>query len=819
MATYTGLTGQGTIGGASEAMGRPMNFVLALSFREGNNTAPTLPGTYGVQPQNGGNGTTSITFSGTTFSARISMLRADAATKAVNATHTSATGVAGVKVVADTTGGIGNGPKTVTWNFDQRETTGRGQVSGTTSNSSNTPSAGALTITAEPDCVQHVVQLYCHESSDGTYSNAPTGMTNLAAATNNANAQAVNQTTSAQTSNWASANAAPGGTADGWQATTVLVKEHPFEVLWDRFTRLTALSADTWTSPSVSVTSGRVLVAIMLSDMDVAGQGSVTDSQGNTWTVRATVQSTNTNYRSRITILTATASSTGSMTITPDANASGTADGTANWYCALIQLPAGWDYKQSITDFGNTGFTSGARHYDLPAAAGATSLKMGLGSFDNTASSAATLTAHTGWSIYGFMRSSTAGDDGAHVISYKVNDATDDIEVGTLAQNGSFTFAFMGVEFGPASSSYSMAADAGAWTWTGATAGTLLGREVVADAGAWAWNGQDATLALGKKVVADPGAWTWTGAAAGLLATRKVDAAAGSWAWNGAAAGTYLGKFVTADAGSWSWNGQPVNLLLTRKVDAAAGSWVWTGAAAGLLTARKVDAAAGSWAWSGADAQLVYVPVGAYVLGALPGAWAWTGSDAGLLYSKLVVAAAGAWNWTGTAAGLLLKRSVGASAGAWVWTGADATLLLSSAPPATGGARDTDSIPGRPPGRHRGPRRVYYVTQDDEERIAAKAARVAQRKGEARKKRKKIARIIAEDIAQALGGLFQTQEEAISAMLLGLPELQLDPSIVNAEWTMLRDRYLSAIQSAEAEALRLRQEIEDEDTLLLLMAG
>ena len=91
--------------------------------------------------------------------------------------------------------------------------------------------------------------------------------------------------------------------------------------------------------------------------------------------------------------------------------------------------------------------------------------------------------------------------------------------------------------------SYTLAADVGAFTLSGQDAGLLAGRTVAGDAGSFALSGQDAGLYVGRKVTGDAGAFAFTGQDADLVYTQP---------------GVYT---LAADAGSFALNGQDASLL------------------------------------------------------------------------------------------------------------------------------------------------------------------------------------------------------------------------------------------------------------------
>lgn len=89
---------------------------------------------------------------------------------------------------------------------------------------------------------------------------------------------------------------------------------------------------------------------------------------------------------------------------------------------------------------------------------------------------------------------------------------------------------------GGGAAQFSLAADPGAFAWTGTAAALNSGRRVTADPGSFAWTGTAAVLSFGVRLVASNGTFNWSGIAATLLATHNpLAAASGSYTWTGAA--------------------------------------------------------------------------------------------------------------------------------------------------------------------------------------------------------------------------------------------------------------------------------------------
>lgn len=234
----------------------------------------------------------------------------------------------------------------------------------------------------------------------------------------------------------------------------------------------------------------------------------------------------------------------------------------------------------------------------------------------------------------------------------------------------------------PASgTNYTLAADAGSYSTTGAAATTRLGRVVTAATASYAVTGTAADLERGLAVAAAAGAYSLTGTTADLEHGWRVAADSATHTITGTAADLERGFLLDAAASSYLITGTAASLLADRNVFAAAGSYSVSGADAGLLHAWRIDAGSSTYLLTGSDATLAYVQPGAYLIAADAGSYALTGSDAGLLLGRKVDALAGSYALIGASAGLLHGYEVEAGAGSYTLVGASATLTYSGGPP------------------------------------------------------------------------------------------------------------------------------------------
>jgi len=105
---------------------------------------------------------------------------------------------------------------------------------------------------------------------------------------------------------------------------------------------------------------------------------------------------------------------------------------------------------------------------------------------------------------------------------------------------------------------------------------------------------------------ADPGTFTLTGAAATLLRHYPLDAEFGSFVLTGTAATLLALRELDAEFGSFVLTGTAADLLALRKLPCDPGTFALTGTAATLLALRKLPCDPGTFALTGTAADLGY---------------------------------------------------------------------------------------------------------------------------------------------------------------------------------------------------------------------
>jgi hypothetical protein len=174
---------------------------------------------------------------------------------------------------------------------------------------------------------------------------------------------------------------------------------------------------------------------------------------------------------------------------------------------------------------------------------------------------------------------------------------------GTTSADASWTAASVAIR--PASiTAYTLTADAGSFSLTGAAANLYLGHVLAADPGAFALTGADASLFKGFTLAADGGTFALTGADATLNAARRLPADSGSFSVVGTDASLLRGYALSAGGTAFAFAGSDALLQSSRRLVADAGAFAVAAADAALNAALRLDAGGATFAFAGADAAL-----------------------------------------------------------------------------------------------------------------------------------------------------------------------------------------------------------------------
>lgn len=213
-----------------------------------------------------------------------------------------------------------------------------------------------------------------------------------------------------------------------------------------------------------------------------------------------------------------------------------------------------------------------------------------------------------------------------------------------------------------------LAADAGAYTETGVSAGLLQGHKLTANAGSYSESGVTVGLLTGRKIFSDAGSYSLTGVDAGTLKDSILPSTAGSFVETGLDVTLTHGTAdvtLTADAGTYSLAGQSASLLRGWEVEGLAGSYSLTGQSANLIRTLLLGADSGSYSLSGQAVNLLK----SLLLGADSGSYSLSGQTIGLLRSLLLGADVGSYSLSGLSTGLAKGTALQAGSGTFDLSG------------------------------------------------------------------------------------------------------------------------------------------------------
>ncbi len=161
---------------------------------------------------------------------------------------------------------------------------------------------------------------------------------------------------------------------------------------------------------------------------------------------------------------------------------------------------------------------------------------------------------------------------------------------------------------------YTLTAQGGSYTKTGASATLLRSKVVVASGGAYSLTGQDVTitytpLLTGYTLTAQGGSYTLTGASASLNRNRKLTANGGSYSVVGQSATLLKSKVIVANSGVYNYTGQQATITYTPtainyQLTAQGGSYTLAGSNAIIKRDRNLVVNGGSYILSGSNALL-----------------------------------------------------------------------------------------------------------------------------------------------------------------------------------------------------------------------
>jgi hypothetical protein len=180
-----------------------------------------------------------------------------------------------------------------------------------------------------------------------------------------------------------------------------------------------------------------------------------------------------------------------------------------------------------------------------------------------------------------------------------------------------------------------ISADAGSCVLTGMDAALKASRKLSMDAGLFALSGIDSVLRAARKLSTDVGSYALSGSDVGLKVGRRMPVAVGAFSLSGIDLNPRTDRKISVDAGAFSLSGQDIAFARALKFFPESGAFAVSGQDAGVKAARKLAVSAGAFSLTGRDVNLVYTPVGAYILQADSATFNLAGEDINLIYFYL----------------------------------------------------------------------------------------------------------------------------------------------------------------------------------------
>ncbi len=230
----------------------------------------------------------------------------------------------------------------------------------------------------------------------------------------------------------------------------------------------------------------------------------------------------------------------------------------------------------------------------------------------------------------------------------------------------------------PISSGYTLTAQGGSYTLTGASATLQRNKYLIVQGGNYSLVGADAQISHNRNIAATGGTYAISGASAILTKHRYLFNSGGSYNITGASANLRKSKVILAQGGTYSLAGAQAILSKIRTLIAQGGSYSVTGASAALLKSRVIAAVGGVYGVAGAAAilkrgRLLTASGGSYTVG---------GAQASLARNRALTAQGGAYSFVGNSAvitytGTAILYTLTAQGGSYSIGGASAVLQRS----------------------------------------------------------------------------------------------------------------------------------------------
>ena len=206
-------------------------------------------------------------------------------------------------------------------------------------------------------------------------------------------------------------------------------------------------------------------------------------------------------------------------------------------------------------------------------------------------------------------------------------------------------------------------------------ASTATNYTLTADGGTFALSGQTSDLLFKRKLIADNGSFTLSGQTSDLLFNRNLVSDAGNFNLTGQDSNLLFNRLLASDVGAFNLTGNDIGLLYNRVLNVENGAFILSGQDTSLHFNRLLTLENGSFVLTGNDADLIYTPIGGYVLTADGGSFNLTGFDSNLLSGRNLISEVGNYNLTGIDSNLLFKRKLISDFGQFNLTGQDVSLV------------------------------------------------------------------------------------------------------------------------------------------------
>lgn len=244
------------------------------------------------------------------------------------------------------------------------------------------------------------------------------------------------------------------------------------------------------------------------------------------------------------------------------------------------------------------------------------------------------------------------------------------IEIKPAARDTRVYWAELQVPAAPVAGGYTLTAQGGSYSLTGASAILRRDKYLIAQGGTYTYTGQQATITYSPGVVsyvltAQGGNYSLAGASVQISRNRNIAASGGTYAISGAQAILAKHRYLFNSGGSYNITGASASLRKSKVILAQGGTYSLAGAQAILSKIRTLIAQGGSYSVTGASAALRK----SRVIAAVGGVYGVAGAAAILKRGRLLTASGGSYTVGGAQASLARNRVLIAQGGAYSFDG------------------------------------------------------------------------------------------------------------------------------------------------------